>query len=322
MIFQDLLDTIQFNSFGFNQVANYCVESLNELKEKKKKTEQEKEMQCRYYSSYLSFKGLKDLSLNQYHPFAIPVGQIVEFVCANIDADDIAYLFNMQMPFDKIFIDFNGTLYEHGEKIKGLLLNREGDRFFIFAITDKFYSYFIENIPHITKDCSEKTLWWNKSTIFMELDTCMPLTFLHKSNTEAYHKSKIWLTDYIEEKQGKFSKEEQEVSEVLRKIVVGFCLYVNSINVEVIKAENKQTKKRKKQNKPIPEPYYFCRLETKEVHVSDSQGQGTSHGYQYDVRGHFKHFKQGKMKGKVLWCPSHRRGLKNKVYRPKTYNLV
>jgi hypothetical protein len=43
------------------------------------------------------------------------------------------------------------------------------------------------------------------------------------------------------------------------------------------------------------------------------------HSFIYDVRGHFKTFTKGPMQGRVIWCPAHLRGLKNTLYKPKSY---
>lgn len=46
-------------------------------------------------------------------------------------------------------------------------------------------------------------------------------------------------------------------------------------------------------------------------------GEGTTHSYQYDVRGHFRHLKPNKS----IWIPPHRRGLSNTAYRPTIRKL-
>lgn len=49
---------------------------------------------------------------------------------------------------------------------------------------------------------------------------------------------------------------------------------------------------------------------------------GYHHRFRYDVRGHFKSFTKGRMTGRVLWCPSHQRGLANEIYRPSNYSGI
>jgi len=51
-------------------------------------------------------------------------------------------------------------------------------------------------------------------------------------------------------------------------------------------------------------------------------GEGTSHGVRYDVRGHFRHLRDGRYtrnpdgSARVLWVATHQRGLAASVYRP------
>jgi len=287
---------------------------------------------------------------HEMHPFMVPVNQIIEFMFAKIEAEDLTHFFQMKMPFENIFIDFHGTLYEHGEHIKGVMIMREQNMldkfeqdpdlkkkmeatmpeqlrintsaFVIIGITKQMMEIFYQDYPwtkldtegnaiHITEEGLEGIL-----KILGGIHHKSPSAIIMGSEDATLEELKYFTNEEM------LQEDHIDVSTMLRKIAIGFCLYVNSVNVEIIKEEGEQTKKRRKQNKPIPQPYYWCKLETKEVHVADVEGSGTKHGYQYDVRGHFKHFKQGKMKGKILWCPPHRRGLANKVYRPKTYNLI
>lgn len=54
------------------------------------------------------------------------------------------------------------------------------------------------------------------------------------------------------------------------------------------------------------------------VHPDQEPGEPTrEYTYRFDVRGHWKHFRKGKMAGRVIWCPPFIKGPAGKPYRPK-----
>jgi hypothetical protein len=67
-------------------------------------------------------------------------------------------------------------------------------------------------------------------------------------------------------------------------------------------------------------------VEYRHVHrvapVASPDGPRWKHRYQYDVRGHWMRFTKGRMTGRVIWCPPHRRGLANAIYRPSSYQVA
>ena len=277
-------------------------------------------------------KGLQKMATNEFHPFLLPINQVQEFLFSKINTEDFSHFFRMKMPFNHVFLDFHGTLRLDGENVKGILVARDTSKlnnemtarfkdvhgeltiFLAWAVTDKFMQGLNEHYPYYKLSPDKKQAW-----AFRDFEEKIPaLASLIMNNCPCLLISES--DAGVRSTQG--NNEAEELSESLRKIVVGFCLYVNSVNVEVIRVEGKMSKKRRKQGKKVPEAYYKCKLETKSVTAEESQGDGSSHGYQYDVRGHFKHFRKGKMKGRTLWCPPHRRGLANEVYRPKTYYLI
>lgn len=279
---------------------------------------------------------LQGMLEDKYHPFLLPVAQATEFLFSKIETDDAEYFFKMKMPFDNVFLDFHGTLRLDGENIKGIALSRfkaaghtpemarlvkenHGDLnvFFVWAITDKFMQGVHERYPYYKLSRDGKEAWAFKD--FHDKIPSLASLISNKCPCLVIADSDQGTAESVK---SQFSEEEKSLSEALRKIAIGFCLYVNSVNVEVVRVEGELSKKRIKQGKRVPEAYYKCKLETKSVTLEEPRGDGRSHGYQYDVRGHFKHFKKGRMKGKTLWCPPHRRGLANEVYRPKTYHLT
>jgi len=182
---------------------------------------------------------------------------------------------------------------------------------------DLFYSYYPKSVvknPHgkegigITEDQAE-----GLAKIFNGAVEDSPCAVILSSSKEGS------LKIFTEVEQ---TEEEIDVAHILQKIAVGFCLYVNSINVEVIEIKGEQKKKRAKQHKDPPSPYYWCKLETKEIRQSKPDNEGPGYSHRFEVRGHFKHFKKGKMAGRSLWCPPFIKGPECAPFRPKTYNLI
>lgn len=95
--------------------------------------------------------------------------------------------------------------------------------------------------------------------------------------------------------------------------------YINCENIYLHKEGEvpaKVNRKREQQGKKILEPYYVCRIRGVQ-YDSDGEptGQGTHHGFRYDVRGHFRRLDSGR----TTWVRPHQRGLQNELYIPKTY---
>ncbi len=277
-------------------------------------------------------RSLQDMLGDNYHPFLLPINQVQQFMFSKIETEDLELFFNMKMPFNHLFLDFHGTLRLDGENVKGVLVSRHTPQLaniqalgdiknahkkmnvlMVWAVTDNFMKGLNEHYPYYKISADGAQAWAFKD--FEDKIPRLANLVSTKAPCMVIAKTDSGLRDNMD-------GEAKEFGEILRKIVIGFCLYVNSVNVEVIRVEGKMSKKRRKQGKRVPEPYYKCKLETKSVTMEEPRGDGSSHGYQYDVRGHFKHFKKGKMKGRTLWCPPHRRGLANEVYRPKTYHLI
>ena len=104
-----------------------------------------------------------------------------------------------------------------------------------------------------------------------------------------------------------------------RNLAIACIGYINCENIYLLQeggAPDKVNRKRAQQGKKILEPYYVCRIRGVQY---DSNGQptgeGTHHGFRYDVRGHFRKLTSGK----TTWVRPHQRGLQNELYIPKTY---
>jgi hypothetical protein len=105
----------------------------------------------------------------------------------------------------------------------------------------------------------------------------------------------------------------------LKSLAIACIGYINCENIYLHKegeVPDKVNRKREREGKKILEPYYVCRIRGVQY---DSNGQptgeGTHHGFRYDVRGHFRKLATGK----TTWVRPHQRGLQNELYIPKTY---
>lgn len=104
-----------------------------------------------------------------------------------------------------------------------------------------------------------------------------------------------------------------------RKLANACIGYINCENIYLQKEGEvpaKVNRKREQQGKKILEPYYVCRIRGVQYDSNgEPTGEGTHHGFRYDVRGHFCKLTSGK----TTWVRPHQRGLQNELYIPKTY---
>lgn len=95
--------------------------------------------------------------------------------------------------------------------------------------------------------------------------------------------------------------------------------YINCENIYLHQegeVSAKVNRKREQQGKKVLEPYYVCRISGVQYDSNgEPTGQGTHHGFRYDVRGHFRRLGSGK----TTWVRPHQRGLQHELYIPKTY---
>jgi hypothetical protein len=81
-----------------------------------------------------------------------------------------------------------------------------------------------------------------------------------------------------------------------------------------------QRARQKRGRTPLPD-WYEIRYAKSRHESGGGGGVGAKHGFRYDVRGHFAHFKKGKLAGRVIWIPAHQRGITHETYRPKIYRI-
>lgn len=100
-----------------------------------------------------------------------------------------------------------------------------------------------------------------------------------------------------------------------------WCLvYVNSpkMLLEKVSFRQEANEKRQKKGKKKLEDYYVIQIEgTKTRYVGEPKGVGSKHSVRYDVIGHPRTLKSGR----VVWIPEHQRGVDNTIYRPKVWQL-
>lgn len=306
MIFQDLIDLTRKKPYnGFDKLLDHMDKS-NPIGS-----------ESNAFMGLIYFRALFELQ-GHFKPFLVNVAQMVEFTYASIDVQNYS-MQSLKLPFNNIFIDFNGTYYNDIFKspLKGMMLdvgkNDSGKIIFfgIYGITKQSYDNFLD-------------LYQNNNSLSAEQRFDQVDNIIQDAEVIGMYGNQ--LRTILEMEKERMPGAAQAT---LLKMALGFLFYVNAVNVEIIEVpgEDMQTKKRRQQNKAIPEPYYFCKLETKEVKVTDGEpGEGSKHSYQYDVRGHFRKITHWKGKvynpPRILWVPPHRRGLSATVYRPKTYVLT
>lgn len=108
---------------------------------------------------------------------------------------------------------------------------------------------------------------------------------------------------------------------VIRLLVCAMVAYINCDNVELSRVETsaKVNAKRIRKGKKELKPYYTVRVSKRHTEAGDGAGagKGRSVSFRFDVRGHFRNYKSGK----VIWVNSHQRGLKHERYIPKAYRV-
>lgn len=106
---------------------------------------------------------------------------------------------------------------------------------------------------------------------------------------------------------------------MFRNLAIACIGYINCENIYLHQeggAPDKVNRKRAQQGKKILEPYYVCRIRGVQYDSNgEPTGEGTHHGFRYDVRGHFRRLDSGK----TTWVRPHQRGLQHELYIPKTY---
>lgn len=127
-----------------------------------------------------------------------------------------------------------------------------------------------------------------------------------------------WSKDRKEEIDQHYKPDVQAFYIGIKKLIINCVAYINSENVRLEKegeVPEKVNRKRLKKDKAPIEPYYICRIRKDGYTEGPHAHTGIEHGHRYDVRGHYRHLRDGR----TIWIKQHQRGLKHDIYIPKTY---
>jgi len=104
----------------------------------------------------------------------------------------------------------------------------------------------------------------------------------------------------------------------IRNLAIACIGYINCENIRIEPQRTNPTinAKRQRKSKAIFDDYYLCHIRGVD-YDKHATGAGSTHGFRYDVRGHFRRLNDGRM----TWIRSHQRGLANEIYRPKQYDV-
>lgn len=168
-----------------------------------------------------------------------------------------------------------------------------------------------------------------QTTLFIPLENYpeniyMSTFVVHASGLEDYHKSNRFHLLPLKDPDKAQKYFEQKYWEITNW-TVHILNYLTSPSIELEPKQHSlelQKSRQRKGKEPLPGWY---EITYKKSHVAFRQtsqtAEGYHHSFRYDVRGHFMHFKKGRMKGRVIWCPQHQRGLAHELYKPKTYRV-
>ena len=100
----------------------------------------------------------------------------------------------------------------------------------------------------------------------------------------------------------------------LRNLAVACVAYLNCVNLALEKHEApaKVQRRRVRDGKPPILPYYTVVVAPAYRGEEDAEAHGSSHGFRYDVRGHFRRLADGRL----IWVRPHQRGLAHELYVP------
>jgi hypothetical protein len=116
---------------------------------------------------------------------------------------------------------------------------------------------------------------------------------------------------------GRASEDAQRNKAQIRNLAIACIAYINceNITLEVQAVAEKINRKRAREGKRVLEDYYVCRLRPSRGESAEGETLAQTHGFRYDVRGHFRRLPDGKL----TWVRAHQRGLAHELYKPKVY---
>jgi hypothetical protein len=103
--------------------------------------------------------------------------------------------------------------------------------------------------------------------------------------------------------------------------------YTSAKSMRVVEAPlTRQEKRWHHRNNTLPRPWHVIEVDPKFYRPGEmEEGEGSKHGYRYDVIGHFRagRYKlgDGTYRHHISWVPPHQRGLANALYIPALHNV-
>ena len=83
-----------------------------------------------------------------------------------------------------------------------------------------------------------------------------------------------------------------------------------------------QKARAKRGKEPLPGWYEITYKQQRYAPKEEPEHTGFHQHFRYDVRGYYAHFTKGLLAGRVIWIPPHQRGLRNTLYKPKSYRTA
>ena len=211
---------------------------------------------------------------------------------------------NYRLPFEFVFLQFTRSMkISFGSEVmqaSGLVLSQrevmEGERNII--ITDENNVGFKDvNLSEI-----EGPLFFN-TVIVVGIDS---------TERMVAHESSWWSGEEL-----LFQSRDNDEDDMVIPVAIACIGYINCENIYLHREDvpDKVNRKREAKGKSKLEPYYVCRIRGLNYDSNGTTGEGSAHGFRYDVRGHFRRLTTGK----TTWVRAHQRGLANELYVPKTY---
>lgn len=237
---------------------------------------------------------------------------------------DYADTLDYKLPFPCTMLQFD-TPFEVPDYL--CLHTPHGDSRHILALLLRQDSETVENYNKGVEEYRNALQHSGINTQFMDFQRLLPtetgniIQNLCVAIYDTYHPAPFsWQTETaLEKSYNNLSDENLQRLNFIRNLAVACVGYINCENVYLHRegeVPNKANRKRARKGKIILDPYYVCRIRGVQYDSNgEPTGEGTHHGFRYDVRGHFRRLESGK----TTWVRPHQRGLQHELYVPKTY---
>lgn len=115
-----------------------------------------------------------------------------------------------------------------------------------------------------------------------------------------------------------------EDNAMLKRWIIHVVDFLNSPTIQLVMRtpDAKLQRARARSNKPALVGWYEIEWSKRAERYARGTPTGRHVSYRFDVRGHFKLFRRGRLAGRRVWCPPHQRGLAHDTYRPHSYRVT